>query len=255
MKQVHFTSIKIQRLTGKTKKFWKNESIQTLIVALLVVSLILGFWFGSRIVLNTKIVPVLVVSSGSMCIPYDGACDGYSHPFARTLHVGDLIIIQGVNPKELNSKYPESDIIVFQDPDNPDGIPIVHRITSEIEKDGKIYFFTKGDGNPPTAWPKTVEPYAPDLGWYNPNYYNENPNIPRGGVSQDLVLGKVVMRIPWLGWIAIFMQKFQETLNQQGFNIGIPIVIVLVALLVIVEFILPIIRKSKKQANPVLLKS
>ncbi len=249
MKQLRFMLNENQRSTVNTRKFWKNENVQTLMVVILVVSLILGFWFGSRIALNTRIVPVLVVSSGSMCIPYDGACDGYTHPFARTLHVGDLIIIQGVNSKDLNSNYPESDIIVFQDPGNPDGIPIVHRITSETEKDGKIYFFTKGDGNPPIAWPSPVEPYAPDLGWYNPNYYNENPDIPRGGVSQDFVLGKVVMRIPWLGWIAIFMQKFQETLNQQGFNIGIPIVVILVALLIIVEFVLPIVRKNKKQKN------
>lgn len=184
-----------------------------------------------------------------MCIPYNGDCDGYTHPFERTLHVGDLIIIQGVDPKDLISDYPNSDIIVFQDPGNPEGIPIVHRITSETVKDGKIYFFTKGDGNPPAPWPKLVEPYAPDLGWYNANYYNENPTIPRGGVSEDLVLGKVILRIPWLGWVAIFMQGFQDALNQQGFNIGIPVVVILVVLLFVVEFLLPILRKNKKNKS------
>ena len=251
MNQMHFKSNVNRRLTTNTKKFWNNENIQTLLVAVLVVGLILGFWFGSRILLNTKIVPVLVVSSGSMCIPFDGSCDGYSHPFVRTLHVGDLIVIQGIDPKNLISNYPNSDTIVFQDPSNPTGIPIVHRITSETVKDGKIYFFTKGDGNPPTAWPNPVEPYSPDLGWYNPNYYTENPNIPRGAVSQDLVLGKVIIRVPWLGWVAIFMQRFQEGLNQQGFSIGIPIVVILIVVLIILEFVLPILHKRRKNRTAI----
>jgi hypothetical protein len=236
----------MQKLAANTKKFWKNEIIQTTLVIVIIIALVMGFWYGSRFALNTKILPVMVVSTGSMCIPYDGACDGWSHPFDRTIQVSDLIIIQGINPKDLHANYPNSDIIVFQEPGDPTAIPIVHRITSEIMKEGKIYFFTKGDGNPPETWPNPAEQYAPDYGWYNPNYYNDHPEIPRGSVSQDLILGKVVMRIPWLGWIPIIMQQIQLSIGGQGFNIGIPIVIVLIVLLIIIEFVVPLLRNKKR---------
>lgn len=90
-------------------------------------------------------------------------------------------MVQGVSPKDYNTNYPESDIIVFPKPDNPDEL-IVHRIVATTSIDGKMYFFTKGDGNS-----------APDT--YDP-WYNSNASIPQGSVSQDLVVGKVVMRIP-----------------------------------------------------------
>ena len=232
-------------MTAHSKRLWKNEYVQTLIIAVLVISAVLGFWYGSQIVLNTKTLPFFVVSSGSMCIPYDGACNGWSHPFARTLHVGDLIVIEGVDAKDLNANYPNSDIIVFMNPTDQNGVPIVHRITSEIVENGTIYFFTKGDGNGPTQWPNSVEPYTPDYGWYNPIYYDENPSIPVGSVPQDLVLGKVVLRIPWLGWVTILTEQAQQWFTQHGFNLGIPVVILLIVLLVIVEFVLPLVSRKR----------
>jgi hypothetical protein len=236
-------------LTANAKKLWKNEYFQTLLVAILVVSAVFGFWYGSQAILHTKTLPFFIVSSGSMCIPYDGACDGWSHPFTRTLHLGDLIVIQGVDPKTLNANYPNSDIIVFQDPSNPNGVPIVHRITSEVLQNGTLYFFTKGDGNPPTTWPNTVETYAPDYGWYNPNYYNDHPNIPRGSVPQEYILGRVVMRIPWLGWVTIFTEKLQGWLSEHNLNVGVPIIAILMALLVVVEFVVPLIKRKKKTSE------
>jgi len=236
-------------LTSNAKKLWKNELFQTLLVATLVVIAVFGFWYGSESVLHTKSLPFFIVSSGSMCVPYDASCDGWTHPFARTLHVGDLIVIQGVDPKTLNANYPNSDIIVFEDPSNPNGVPIVHRITSEIVQNGTIYFFTKGDGNPPVTWPNQVEKYAPDGGWYNPNYYNDHPNIPRGSVPQQYVLGKVVMRIPWLGWVTIYTEQIQGWLTEHGLNLGVPLIVVLIALLVIIEFILPVLKSRRKLAS------
>jgi len=213
-------------LVSYIKAIWKNESVQTVVVILVIVGIVFGFWFGSQVVLNTKITPALAVVSGSMCIQYDGACDGWSHPFDRTLHVGDIIVIQGVNPKELNVNYPHSDIIVFQSPQNPNEL-IVHRIIGTKEVNGIIYFVTKGDGNG-NPWPQT--PQSGLDPW-------DNNNPP--GVSQDLVVGRVVMRVPWIGWIAIKMQ-------QAGANnsIVIPIIIILILLLVIVEFVWPIFRRK-----------
>jgi hypothetical protein len=222
-------------LTGISKRLWKNEYVQTSIVVVLIVAIVFGFWFGSQIAFNTKIPPALAVVSGSMCIPYDGVCDGWAHPFDRTLHIGDIIVIQGINPKNLKTNYPDSDIIVFHRPDNPSEL-IVHRIVATITIDSKLYFFTKGDGNsPPDTWPTTPQLYERDP------WYSGNASIPQGAVSQDLVVGKVIMRIPWIGWVAIFMH---DALGVNNSYIAIPIVILLIFLLIIVEFVVPLSKRK-----------
>ena len=127
------------------KKFWKKEYFQTAITIALVAVIIVASYVA--ISLNY----IDLVPSGSMCIPYAGACDGWSHPFDRTLHVGDLLLVLPVNPKDLNTNYPDSDIIVFHDPLNPSQL-IVHRIIGTTEVNGTIYFSTKGDGNG-NKWP------------------------------------------------------------------------------------------------------
>lgn len=210
-------------MTANLKKLWRNEYVQTIVVIGLVALFIFGFWFGLQIALNTPY-PALAVISGSMCVPYNGACDGWSHPFSHTLHIGDLIIVQGVNPKELNPNYPDSDIIVFKKPSKPDEL-IVHRIVAVDEINGTLYFRTKGDGNSYVKWPNT-----PSLLEYDPWETNGVP-----GIREDYVVGKVVMRIPWIGHIALFMRN----------SLGLPIIIALIIVLVIVEFIIPLLRKKQ----------
>ena len=213
------------------KKIWKNDYFKTAVAIGLIVAIVLGFFFGLQLVLNTPY-PALTVESGSMCIPYDGRCDGWSHPFDRTLHVGDILIIQGVNPADLNANYPNSDIIVYRDTLN--NKLIVHRIVTEQETNGTLYFKTKGDANGPIIYP--------DI----PNYYDDIPDA--RGVPQDLVVGKVVMRIPWFGHITLFMRN----------NLwGLPVVVVLILLLVIIEFIIPVIREKRRpeQQNGMQLQS
>jgi signal peptidase I len=213
-------------LTANFKKLWKNDYIQTAIVIGLIALAVFGFWFGSQAVLNTPY-PALAVVSGSMCIPYDGACDGWlsvSHPFARTLHKGDLIIVQGFSPEDLNINYPDSDIIVFHQPGDPTDL-IVHRIVAVDEVDGTLYFRTKGDGNSATKWPGT-----PSVNEYDPWTTDGVP-----GVREDLVVGKVVMRIPWVGHIVLFMRN----------SVGLPIVVALIIIIVILEFVLPLIKEKK----------
>lgn len=212
-------------MTATPKKIWKNEYFQTVVTIVLIVVVVFGFWYGSQVVLKTNY-PVLAVVSGSMCVPYDGNCNGWDHPFAHTLHIGDLLIVQGVNPSSLNANYPYSDIIVFHEPGNPNEL-IVHRIVNETEINGKLYFYTKGDGNVGSVgykWPTTPPALTPEYGIdsFDP-------------VSQDLVVGKVIMRIPWLGHIVLFMHD----------SLGVSIVILLILLLAIVEFIVPLVRRKK----------
>ena len=211
-------------MTAALKKLWRNEYAQTAIIIGLIVLFVAGFWFGSQFVLNTPY-PLLEVESGSMCVPYGMACRSWTsldHPFARTLHTGDLIIIQGVNPADLNADYPDSDVIVFRKPTNQEEL-IVHRIISKQEINGTLYFRTKGDGNG-NKWPATPD-YGSDE-WAGYLY----------GVPQDLVLGKVIMRIPWVGHVALLMRN----------SFGIPLVILVVVLLIFVEFILPLLQRKTK---------
>jgi signal peptidase I len=208
-------------LTVNLKELWKNDYVQTAVVIGLIALAVFGFWYGSQAVLNTPY-PALAVVSGSMCIPYDGACDGWTHPFDHTLHIGDLIIVQGVNPEDLNTNYPDSDIIVFHKPSNPDEL-IVHRIVAVDERNGTLYFYTKGDGNGFDKWPAT-----PQTTEYDP--WNNGRGVP-----ENLVVGREVMRIPWIGHIVLFMRN----------SIGLPIVVALIILIVIVEFVYPLLKDKK----------
>jgi signal peptidase I len=201
-------------LAQKQKSLWKNENFQTVIAIILIVGIVGGIFFGSRLVLNTEY-PLLTVESGSMCVPYDGLCDGWSHPFEKTLHVGDIIVVQGVNTSTLNV----GDIIVFHRPGSTSEL-IVHRIIEKVDVNGTIYFKTKGDGN------SANDP------WDTPN-----------GVPQSSVVGKVIGRVPWFGNITLFMK---------GNSWGIPVIVLIIALVIIVEFVMPFAKKRKPtfEQNP-----
>jgi signal peptidase I len=206
------------------KKLWKNEYFRTAVAVALIVVFVGGIYVGMVIVLGVA-VPIRVVESGSMCVaqPF-GQCDGWSNPFSQTLHIGDVIIIQRVDPSTLNADYPNSDIIVYK---NPSGdTPIVHRIVSKQEIDGTLYFKTKGDGNGPTVWPNPASSYD---------------NIPdRRGVPQNLVEGKVIFRIPYLGWVTLLFKDNSWAL---------PLVAVLIVLLIAFGFVSHLVSKKRNLRN------
>lgn len=193
-------------------KLWGNEYVKTTIMVILLIAVVFGFWYGSQLALNTQY-PALAVASGSMCKAEHMYCDGWSHPFSRTLHVGDLIIVQGVDPKEIKAaQEPDGDIIVFHRPLGGNEL-IVHRaINKETRADGEIYFTTKGDGN------------------------TGSDSVP---VPEDQVVGKVILRIPWIGHIALFLHN----------SSGIFIIIILIVILVIVEFVIPVFSSEKAEVD------
>lgn len=196
------------------RKWWKNDYFQIGVTLILLVVIVIGFWYGSQLVLHSQY-PALAVASGSMCILPGSYCDGWSHPFEHTLHVGDLIIVQGIDPKNIyaapyNTSGRSGDIIVFHSPYGDD--LIVHRAIIKREDDGSIFFTTKGDGN----------------------------SGPDSEIPASNVVGKVVMRIPWLGHIALFMRN----------SLGIYIVVALIVLLVVVEFVIPMLTKGKVKVEP-----
>ena len=86
------------------------------------------------------------------------------------LEVGDLVIIQGVPASSIQVE----DIIIF---DSRQGARTIHRVTRiETLQNGTIQFKTKGDANP-----------SEDADW-----------IPERNVH-----GRVVYRIPYIGWLAL----------------------------------------------------
>jgi signal peptidase I len=235
------TGIEGKKLSA-IKQLLKKDYVKTVIVVVGIIAVVFGFLFGLGFALGTP-VPLRVVESGSMCVAYDGACNGWSHPFEQTLHVGDIIIIQAVNPADLNANYPNSDIIIYEKPGdagNPNATPIVHRIVAKEEINGTWYFQTKGDGNG-EKYPNIPSPLQ----------YDSNTLWKTGqGVPQNLVEGKVIMRIPWFGNITLFMRDNPWSL---------PLVIVIIILLVIVELIVPMLKvkknKPEDKAVPISLKS
>jgi signal peptidase I len=219
-----------------SSKILKNEYAKTVIALGLVAAIVLTFFFGLGLILGTT-VPLRVVESGSMCTAL-GGCDGWSHPFDQTLHVGDIIIIQAVDPAGLNANYPNSDIIVYENPSltgNSQATPIVHRIVAKYQdENGLWYFQTKGDGNG-DDWPAPPQE----------SQYDSHTLWTSGeGVPQNLVLGKVVMRIPYFGWITLFMKTNSWAL---------PLIIVLIMLLIVVEFVVPALRHKKKATEQQIL--
>lgn len=210
-------------------KIWENEYVKTAIMVILIIGVVFGFWYGSQLVLNTQY-PALAVASGSMCKPYRMNCDGWSHPFSQTLHIGDLIIIQGIDPKEIKAApYPDGDIIVFQQTkpsaSSPDEL-IVHRaIHSETNpNNGMVYFKTQGDANSGSD--------------HHNDYRGENYSW-NSMISEKLLVGKVILRIPWIGHIALLLHN----------SSGIFIIIILIVILVIVEFAIPMFSSEKAEVK------
>lgn len=131
----------------------------------------LGSYFILKLVLNAEY-QILPVSSDNMCTVQNHR-DGFAHTFERTLHIGDLVMVQGVEAKNLGVTYPNSDVVVLhapkKDSHQADWLIITRIITSE-ERNGIIYFRTKGDGEGFHIWPE-----IPDISecnwWYD---YREN---------------------------------------------------------------------------------
>lgn len=188
------------------KRLWKSEYFQTAIMIVLIVIVVLGFWFGSRIILNTDY-PMLAVASGSMSLPQGVPDDGWSRPFAETLHTGDLILIEGLNVSNIYAApYPNGTIIVFHHLSSDE--LIVHRAIEKITINDKVYYVTKGDGNP-----------------------GQDP----GNIPAENVVGKVIFRIPWVGHLALFMRN----------SSGVYLIIALIIILIIIELLIPMIRRKK----------
>jgi signal peptidase I len=183
----------------------------------LIVALVLGFFFGSRWVLNSDY-PMLAVASGSMSLPRGVPDDGWSRPFSPTLHIGDLIIVEGfknasqdVYAAPFNESGRSGDILVFHAPGSDE--LIVHRAVGKTVVGGKVEYITQGD------WNDVPGPYSP--------------------TPAENVIGKVVMRIPWVGHIALYMRNAT----------GILLIAILVIVIIAIESVLSGMSRKRTEDN------
>ena len=131
-----------------------------------------------------------------------------------TLNVGDLIMVQGVmNASELRAApKPEGDVIVFRSP-RVEGELIVHRaVYKEFDEgEGLWYVRTQGDANSgPDTW---------------------------GLVSERDLVGKVIGKAPLIGYIPLKIRTPE----------GIVFVVVLIALILVAEYLPALFKKQPEQ--------
>ena len=156
------------------RNIFKNSYVKTVILAVIIIGGVMGFWLGLKAGLRTEY-PLLTVASGSM-VP--------------TLNVGDLIAVQGVeNSSALNvAPKPDGEIIVFRSP-RIEGELIVHRaIYKEFNEDDRLWYFrTQGDAN-----------FGPD-NWWGSETWN-------GMISQNRIVGRVIGKAPLIGYIPLYIR-------------------------------------------------
>ena len=158
----------------------KRETIITLAIITLAIGGTFAFLGILRVSLKTEN-PLVVVISDSM---------------EPTIDVGDLLVIQGKDPAEI-----ENGTIILYDskglwpsPNPIIEVPIVHRVVDRFynSSDEKWYFYTSGDNND-----GNIDP---------PDFLNLT-EIP---VPEDRVIGIVKLIIPKIGKVKMWMDETPE---------------------------------------------
>ncbi len=192
----------------KKRKTWKiktkkktieipvKEVVEIAIFIVALFTLTFGTYWILQASLKTK-TPMVVVSSGSM---------------TGTYNEGDMLFIRGdVDPVEIevgSHVLRTGDVIVFEADWSNTGDPIVHRVVDAqyLTSEGIWIFRTWGDAN------------------LNADQPEEDTNPTRPWVREDEIVGKVVGRIPWIGWVKLFLTRN---------GLAIPLIIILAFTLVI----------------------
>lgn len=196
---------------------WHEDSVSSWIVSILLAFILIKYVLYPvlGLLMGTSF-PVVAVVSDSMehNLPFDQWWEQHEDlylahnvtkqdfrdfPMTSGFNKGDIIILVGTPPERIE----RGDIIVFW---GGQTYPIIHRVVS-IGMDGDGRFFqTKGDNN---------------LGQIiNPPFLDER-HIPSDRPCEDgrcpVVMGRAILRIPYLGWVKIL---FVEMLGQLGIPIA-----------------------------------
>ena len=216
---------------GKFLKVYVRGLLRVLVLATVIIS---GAWLILRTELNTE-ESVIPVCNADMCTAQP-QCSGFWDVFQPTLHVGDLVLVRGVKASAVNAAYPDSDVLVFHaaEQDLQGSEPVITRVVEKEEQNGTTYFRTKADGEGTHKWPEKPDMFECDQWYGGQGNYTLN-----GMVSEKLLVGRVVFRIPWVGHLTILVGSS-----------ALLVVIVLVALWLSVEFAVSRVGKEKQEAEP-----
>ncbi len=176
---------------------WEENSVWSWIANIALAFILIKFvvYPGIGLILGTNY-PIVAVVSGSMehsekfenwfasqnelYASYSiNEAEFQNYLFRNGFNKGDIIILRGIKPHEINV----GDVIVFRT-SRPD--PIIHRVVEIYEENGSFYYHTKGDNNRGSLLDETRIP-------------------------QQNVIGKAYYKIPWLGWIKIGFASFIES--------------------------------------------
>lgn len=167
---------------------WEDNSALSWAVNIILAFILIKFlvYPGLGLAVSTPS-PVVAVVSGSM--EHDAAFNDWwashsafyeslnitkaefsSYRFSNGFNKGDLMLLRGKPPAELRV----GDTIVFIG----NSEPIIHRLVSKTEKNGRYYLSTKGDNN------EKQHPYEIAF-------------------PEDKLIGQAVIRIPLLGYVKI----------------------------------------------------
>ncbi len=137
-----------------------------------------------------------------------------SNSMYPNLNIGDLIYVEKKNSSNIKVGSIEGDILVIQGPDyyyenglNPfffnnllNNTPIIHRVVGKIQKNEKYYFLMKGDNNLLVDGAYKIINSSEDYSYFFIEY-NKSDAI---YVSEDVVLGVYIFKIPYIGYLKIF---------------------------------------------------
>jgi len=192
---------------GRIWDFLKDDTWQSWIVSLILLVILIRFIFFPALsfVTNSRL-PLVVIESCSLYHEdnfdewWNNKASWYeSHgikksdfrgfPYKNGLNKGDIIFVWG------RSDYELGEIIIFEP--NSESIarhPIIHRIVSTEP------LATKGDHNSNQL---TVS--------------NNGQRIDETNISEDRIIGKSVVRVPFIGWLKlIFFEPFRAP-SDRGF--------------------------------------
>mgnify|MGYP001559047243 CR=1 FL=1 len=184
---------------------WNDDSLLSWIVSLALAFIIVKFIFFPLLsLIFATSLPLVVVESGSMHHPgsFIGNVIGLQNnvelwwqekgswyesqginkeqvenwPLKTGLEIGDIVLVSGHGKPEVG------DIIIFNANQKH---PLIHRIVSIENRDGEIYYSTKGDNN-------------------------SGQLVSEKEIPKNALVGKAVLRIPKLGWVKLVFVKLLQ---------------------------------------------
>jgi signal peptidase I len=211
---------KKENLPQKIKNLRKNVLVATLLLLILV--LLANFVIQGALILILK-------TPNPLSTPISGSME-------PTLNVGDLLIVQGgITGESVYAHLGNGDIIIFHNPGDYSGTPIVHRAIDKYEYNGTLYIVTKGDNT-------MTNPRPDDWSWYG---FPEDRNYSVAGIPESYVISKVIFRIPYLGYV---LMAFDETTINLGiFAITLRQLLIVILLIAFVYLELTGSQEEKKE--------